>query len=46
MIDDGDLAGDLFQIPDKWWGFEAFGRRSIIRDRANDMKEVKIVVHA
>jgi len=26
MIDDGDLAGDLFQIPDKWWGFEAFGR--------------------
>jgi len=26
MIDDGDLAGDLFQVPDKWWGFEAFGR--------------------
>jgi hypothetical protein len=26
MIDDGELAGDLFQVPDKWWGFEAFGR--------------------
>jgi len=26
MIDDGDLAGDLFQVPDNWWGFEAFGR--------------------
>lgn len=26
MIDDGELVGDLFQVPDKWWGFEAFGR--------------------
>jgi len=26
MIDDGNLAGDLFQVPDKWWGFDAFGR--------------------
>lgn len=26
MIDDGDLAGNLYQVPDKWWGFEAFGR--------------------
>jgi|JI10StandDraft_1071094.scaffolds.fasta_scaffold175230_1 hypothetical protein len=26
MIDDGDLAGDLFPVPDKWWGFEAPGR--------------------
>lgn len=26
MIDDGDLAGEIFQIPDKWWGFVAPGR--------------------
>jgi hypothetical protein len=26
MIEDGDFAGDLFQVPDDWWGFEAFGR--------------------
>lgn len=26
MIDDGELVGDLFKVPDKWWGFEAFGR--------------------
>jgi len=28
MIEDGDLAGDLFQVPDKWWGFEAIGREN------------------
>lgn len=26
MIEDGELAGDLFRVPDKWWGFEAYGR--------------------
>ncbi len=26
MIDEGELIGELFQVPDKWWGFEAFGR--------------------
>ena len=26
MIDEGELVGELFQFPDKWWGFEAFGR--------------------
>lgn len=26
MIEDGELAGEIFQVPDKWWGFEAFGR--------------------
>lgn len=26
MIDEGELVGELFQVPDKWWGFEAFGR--------------------
>ena len=26
MINDGDLVGNLYRFPDKWWGFEAFGR--------------------
>lgn len=26
MIESGELVGDLFQVPDTWWGFEAFGR--------------------
>ena len=28
MIEDGDLAGELFQVPDRWWGFEANGREN------------------
>ncbi len=28
MIEDGELAGELFQVPDKWWGFEAMGREN------------------
>ena len=26
MIEDGELVGDLFQVPDNWWGFDAVGR--------------------
>jgi len=26
MIASGEFVGDLFQVPDSWWGFEAFGR--------------------
>lgn len=26
MIEDGELVGDLYRVPDRWWGFEAFGR--------------------
>lgn len=26
MIEAGELVGELFQVPDSWWGFEAFGR--------------------
>ena len=28
MIEDGELLGDLLKVPDKWWGFEAFGREN------------------
>ena len=28
MIEAGELVGNLFQVPDKWWGFEAFGRKN------------------
>ncbi len=26
MVENGELVGHIFQVPDKWWGFEAFGR--------------------
>ena len=26
MIEDGELIGHLYRVPDKWWGFEAYGR--------------------
>ena len=26
MIDEGELVGQLYRVPDDWWGFEAFGR--------------------
>lgn len=28
MLDIGELVGDLYKVPDKWWGFEAFGKKN------------------
>ena len=28
MIEDGDLVGELYRVPDDWWGFTAFGREN------------------
>lgn len=28
MIEDGELVGNLYQVPDKWWGFESVGRHN------------------
>ncbi|MEM6468484.1 MAG: hypothetical protein AAF802_02865 [Planctomycetota bacterium] len=28
MVGEGVLLGDLLRVPDKWWGFEAMGRKN------------------